>query len=138
MNKKETKFPHYVRRKNNLTTLNYSSYYEYLKSDDWKRIRNLVLKRDNYKCRICKNRATQVHHKRYFQKVLTGKNIGYLVSICSDCHTFIEYDVDTKEKRGIGYANQIFNKLKKCLNKLNRNIEISEKEKKILRLRGFI
>ncbi|WP_375242689.1 HNH endonuclease [Lacinutrix sp.] len=37
----------------------------YLKSDAWKRKRYVVLKRDNWKCVYCGNRATQVHHTRY-------------------------------------------------------------------------
>ncbi|KAF5043430.1 hypothetical protein DSECCO2_502320 [anaerobic digester metagenome] len=43
----------------------------YLKSDDWKRKRYVVLKRDNWRCVYCGARATQVHHKRYAKK-----NIG--------------------------------------------------------------
>lgn len=37
----------------------------YLKSDAWKRKRYVVLKRDNWKCVYCGNRATQGHHTRY-------------------------------------------------------------------------
>lgn len=36
---------------------------EYLKSDEWKRKRYVVLKRDNRQCVYCGRRATQVHHK---------------------------------------------------------------------------
>ncbi|HAV24671.1 MAG TPA: hypothetical protein DCX01_00700 [Bacteroidetes bacterium] len=36
----------------------------YLKSDEWKRKRYVVLKRDNWQCIYCGARATQVHHKR--------------------------------------------------------------------------
>jgi len=41
----------------------------YLKSDAWRRKRYVVLKRDNWKCVYCGNRATQVHHKRYAKKI---------------------------------------------------------------------
>jgi len=43
----------------------------YLESDDWKRKRYVVLKRDNWTCVYCGERATQVHHKRYAKR-----NIG--------------------------------------------------------------
>jgi hypothetical protein len=36
----------------------------YLKSDDWKRRRALVLQRDRYRSVYCGRRATQVHHKQ--------------------------------------------------------------------------
>ena len=36
----------------------------YLNSDDWKRKRALVLKRDRYRCVYCGTPATQVHHKQ--------------------------------------------------------------------------
>ncbi len=58
---------------------------EYLKSDDWKRKRYIVLKRDNWRCVYCGARATQVHHKRYAKNI--GKEpIDWLVSVCDNCH----------------------------------------------------
>jgi len=64
------------------------SYYRnvYLKSDAWKRKRYVVLKRDNWKCVYCGNRATQVHHKRYAKKNIGKEPIKWLVSICKPCH----------------------------------------------------
>lgn len=41
------------------------SYKEYLESQLWQEIRSRVLKRDGYKCKICKCLATCVHHKSY-------------------------------------------------------------------------
>ncbi|HRN79055.1 MAG TPA: hypothetical protein PKY29_01840 [Ferruginibacter sp.] len=58
----------------------------YLKSDAWKRKRYVVLRRDNWQCVYCGNRATQVHHKRY-AKVNIGKEpIEWLESVCNTCH----------------------------------------------------
>jgi thymidine kinase len=60
-------------------------------STAWKYKRKEILKRDNYTCRDCDGRATEVHHK----KELTPKNINdirialgndNLVSLCHDCH----------------------------------------------------
>ncbi|WP_298512541.1 HNH endonuclease [uncultured Kordia sp.] len=57
----------------------------YLKSDAWKRKRYVVLKRDNWKCRYCGKRATQVHHKKYARNI--GREpIKWLVSVCRSCH----------------------------------------------------
>lgn len=57
----------------------------YLKSDDWRRKRYVVLKRDNWQCVYCGERATQVHHKKYARNI--GREpIKWLVSVCKSCH----------------------------------------------------
>ena len=58
----------------------------YLNSDDWKRKRALVLKRDNYRCVHCGARATQVHHKQYARRNIGKEPIEWLVSVCKSCH----------------------------------------------------
>ena len=59
---------------------------EYLKSDAWSRKRYVVLKRDNWTCVYCGNRATQVHHLKYSKKNIGKEPIKWLVSICQSCH----------------------------------------------------
>lgn len=58
----------------------------YLKSDAWRRKRYVVLRRDNWRCVYCGNRATQVHHKRYARKNIGREPIKWLVSVCKPCH----------------------------------------------------
>jgi hypothetical protein len=58
----------------------------YLKSDDWKRKRAVVLKRDGHRCVFCGGRATQVHHKKYARRNIGKEPIEWLVSICKSCH----------------------------------------------------
>jgi len=58
----------------------------YLKSDEWRRKRYVVLKRDNYRCVYCGARATQVHHKKYARKNIGKEPIEWLVSVCNSCH----------------------------------------------------
>lgn len=58
----------------------------YLKSDEWRRKRYVVLKRDNWRCVYCGGRATQVHHKRYAKKNIGKEPIKWLVSVCKPCH----------------------------------------------------
>ncbi len=59
---------------------------EYLRSDAWKRKRYVVLKRDNWRCVYCGDRATQVHHKRYAKRNIGKEPIEWLVSVCKLCH----------------------------------------------------
>ena len=61
-------------------------YRGYLQSDDWKRKRYVVLKRDNWTCVYCGDRATQVHHKRYAKRNIGREPIEWLVSVCKNCH----------------------------------------------------
>lgn len=63
----------------------------YLKSDEWKRKRYVVLKRDNWRCVYCGARATQVHHKKYAKKNIGKEPIKWLVSVCKDCHDSLHH-----------------------------------------------
>jgi len=59
---------------------------EYLKSDDWKRKRYVVLKRDNWRCVYCGAPAIHVHHKKYARRNIGREPIEWLVSVCNSCH----------------------------------------------------
>lgn len=59
---------------------------EYLKSDEWKRKRYVVLKRDYWRCVYCGAPATQVHHKKYARKNIGKEPIEWLESVCKSCH----------------------------------------------------
>ena len=58
----------------------------YLKSDAWRRKRYVVLKRDNWLCLYCGEKATQVHHRRYAKKNIGREPIKWLQSVCKKCH----------------------------------------------------
>ena len=70
----------------------FNQYSKYLQSPEWKRKRDLVLKRDNYKCQAClTGLATQVHHKSYEFVDLSGSEPCFdLISVCYPCHCKIE------------------------------------------------
>jgi 5-methylcytosine-specific restriction endonuclease McrA len=58
----------------------------YLKSNEWRRKRHVVLKRDKWLCVRCGAPATEVHHLRYAKKNIGKEPIKWLISICKDCH----------------------------------------------------
>ncbi|GGI57487.1 HNH endonuclease [Winogradskyella haliclonae] len=58
----------------------------YLKSDAWQRKRYVVLRRDNWTCVYCGQRATQVHHTRYAKYNIGKEPIEWLESVCKPCH----------------------------------------------------
>ena len=73
-----------VRESNRVARRDY--YREYLKSDAWQRKRYVVLKRDNWTCKECGAKATEVHHLKYAKYQIGKEPIDWLVSLCSPCH----------------------------------------------------
>lgn len=64
------------------------NYHKYLKSTEWKILRDKVVERDNGICLYCKTKpAQEVHHKHY--KTIYKESLDDLESVCSDCHRVI-------------------------------------------------
>lgn len=64
---------------------------DYLKSPQWREIRQAVLKRDNYICQGCLLvKATQVHHKTYER--WKNEMAFDLISLCTPCHNKLHAD----------------------------------------------
>lgn len=74
-------------RERNLKTIGFKSYYAYINSMYWKRIRDAVIQKYK-KCVRCGEPATEVHHTSYNIKVLTGQNMHCLQAVCRDCHRY--------------------------------------------------
>jgi hypothetical protein len=63
---------------------------EYLNGALWKSIREQVLNNASYKCACCPAKATEVHHRDYRPRVLSGDDISPLVALCRKCHRRID------------------------------------------------
>jgi hypothetical protein len=63
----------------------------YLKSDEWRRKRYVVLRRDKWRCVHCRARATEVHHKKYAPKNIGKEPIEWLESVCRTCHDSLHH-----------------------------------------------
>ena len=93
-------FDEYKSRNNILKTLGFETYKSYLESSLWKDIRGRVLFRDKNICQACKKPATVVHHRDYYRPTLDGRHLHGLISLCVQCHEFIEFKNKEKtEKR---------------------------------------
>jgi hypothetical protein len=73
-------------------------YKVYLASSVWQQIRQTVLSSANGRCAGCGADATQVHHRDYRPRVLSGEDITSLVALCADCHEFVHEWIDGKPK----------------------------------------
>jgi 5-methylcytosine-specific restriction endonuclease McrA len=61
------------------------SYSDYLRSNRWRRVRMVVLKRDGFKCAKCSTaKNLHVHHITY--KRLGDEDLDDLISLCGRCH----------------------------------------------------
>ena len=70
---------------NNLTKFMYMKS-KYLKSQEWKDKRKLVLKRDHYKCKSCKSyNDLEVHHLSGYSDI-PNEPIESLITLCRSCH----------------------------------------------------
>lgn len=59
-------------------------YNDYIKSDKWKEKSQEVLKKANFKCDMCGNTATEVHHLNY--EHLGDEPLEDLQPLCHECH----------------------------------------------------
>lgn len=77
-----------------LSEQNKKEYQKYLKSKWFKSIREIVLDRDNHRCRTCNapesERTLNVHHTQY-EGVLGNEyeHLDKLITMCSVCHLAI-------------------------------------------------
>jgi len=78
---------------------NFDGYKRYIRSEDWRNKRELVLKRDGYRCRNCGSGVgLQVHHKCYDR--FGDESLDDLITLCNVCHEKVKLNEDAW-KRGV-------------------------------------
>lgn len=88
----------YAARNKILRDMGFGNYKVYLESELWKQIRRAVLKRDQSTCFKCGKQAWMVHHVHYGRKVLEGKDLEAMLSVCGPCHRSIEIKPSGKKR----------------------------------------
>jgi len=64
---------------------NYLNYYDYIKSDKWKKRANDARRRANFHCQICNSsKNLHVHHRTYER--LGNEKPTDLIVLCAECH----------------------------------------------------
>ncbi len=83
---------------------------KFYNSKEWQKIRENILKRDNYLCQVCGMPAEEIHHKiKLTPQNINNPNVSMaednLTSLCRDCH-FNEHKKDRGELEDVeeGYA----------------------------------
>lgn len=68
--------------------MNKKTYKSLLESENWRRYREAILKRDNYTCQKCKKEKSnlEVHHKLYFEEEAINYPPELLITLCKHCH----------------------------------------------------
>lgn len=75
------------------------TYGDFLHSDYWNQVRVAVLKRDNYKCIICKTTENlQVHHNTYRHHFKEHLHLEDLDTLCRGCHKIYHEEINDKVK----------------------------------------
>lgn len=71
-------------------------YQAYLQTAAWKRIRRLVLERDQHRCTACGSaEALHVHHRTYVR--IGREELGDLLTLCEGCHFSFHAERDARE-----------------------------------------
>ena len=95
----------YARRNSILSRIGYQNYQHYLKSPLWRSIKRRVYEKQGPDCLACGRFASQVHHRFYSEKNLSGQTLAGLIPICSTCHKQAERRPDGS-KRSLKEANK--------------------------------
>lgn len=61
-------------------------YADKLKDPRWQKKKDKILRRDNYKCRLCKKQGRlNVHHLEYLEEPWDAPD-NCLITLCKECH----------------------------------------------------
>ena len=82
--------------------LGFKTYNDYLKSNLWFRIRQLVLERDGKCCQVCDTPSKTVHHIDYTITIMSGEGDQHeLIILCKSCHNFVEQSKNLLTKKNL-------------------------------------
>ena len=81
----------------------HDSYIEYLKSDDWRERRKVLIEEAGGLCSDCGEKGTQLHHENYDNLGSEELDVD-VVLLCTDCHN--ERHGNKDDMKGYGdYGN---------------------------------
>jgi hypothetical protein len=99
-------------------------YKDYLNSDMWRRISEKIKTDAGHKCACCPKKSTQVHHRCYRPRVLSGEDTSLLIALCGTCHKAVDRDKGGKPREANAKEStlaEMFNRESKRLALLDRS-----------------
>lgn len=67
-------------------------------NEEYGKVRKEYLEEKNYRCEICGQEATDIHHKKRRGKHLCEKHT--FMALCRSCHTRVETDIAWAREKG--------------------------------------
>lgn len=100
------------------------SYESYMRTALWRKIREWVLAREEFRCDICRAEQTDqfpldIHHRSYGRDVKEGRNAEMLSALCQRCHGRVETRLDKTKRQNLEEKDLEFVRLKT----LHRTVE---------------
>lgn len=108
INEKTLKLPPKKRTKK--VRVKKQTYDEFLKSPYWRKVRIVVLKRDNNSCRSCgSSEDLHIHHLTYKHHLKELDNLDDLITLCKNCHNEIHGRINGKNTIPLGQYENFYN-----------------------------
>lgn len=95
-----------------LLRMGFKNYSEYLYSEVWEWVRSRAIRMNGGNCYCCARPATCIHHARYTEENLSGKNLTWLMPLCSACHKHGETYKDGTKVWELEKVNERINALR--------------------------
>lgn len=92
---------------------------EYLKSEEWKKLRNSFLKNHDGKCEKCGNTGSDVHHMEYKFLRTSLEQKARLIFLCRHCHNLVHSAIKCKILNFPHYKDQILNITEESVKRAN-------------------
>ena len=93
--------------------LKFDNYSEYLKSEEWKKVKYKISKRPFYhKCYICNTKNNLEIHHRSYKWINTKLYMMNLVALCRNCHQLI-HDISKDNNISVRMVTKKTRKIKK-------------------------
>lgn len=82
-----------------------NTYSELLKDPRWQKKRLEIMQSDNFTCQLCYStiKTLHVHHSKYESSLPWETSAEFLITVCEDCHNFIEKLNKNKQNSVLGH-----------------------------------
>ena len=80
--------------------MEFEEYREYLRGEDWRESRKMLMEESGWMCDVCGDKAVQLHHLIYDNLGAEELDVD-VVALCNECHK----EIHNKEEWGDDYGD---------------------------------